>query len=302
MRGGDDLPERDDELPAFLDDLGVPGIFDVHVHFMPERMQAAVWSHFDALDPNWPVTYRRPEADRLRLLTEMGVRRHTALAYAHRPGVARWLNGHTMGLAARHPQVVPTITLYPEPEAAEYVAEALAAGAACVKVHLQVGKFDPCDPLLADAWSAIEAAAVPVVIHAGAVDDSSGGEEWCGVDPVRRLLDRHPRLQLIVAHLGIPDTAEFFDLAGDHPHLRFDTAMALVPSAQLGTPPQWLAERLGDLDGRVLFGSDVPTIPYSVAVQVAAAARLCSDLGDQWLRGLLWGNAAGLFGASGRRP
>ena len=46
---------RDDDLPAFLADLGVPGLFDTHVHFMPDRMQAAVWAHFDELDPPWPA-------------------------------------------------------------------------------------------------------------------------------------------------------------------------------------------------------------------------------------------------------
>ena len=39
-------------LPAFAAGLSLPGFFDVHTHFMPERLQAAVWAHFDALsDP-----------------------------------------------------------------------------------------------------------------------------------------------------------------------------------------------------------------------------------------------------------
>src|SRR2546421_4097589 len=176
---------RDGDLPAFLADLGVSGLFDTHVHFMPDRMQAAVWAHFDELDPAWPIHYRLPEDERLALLRRLGVRRHTALAYAHRPGVARWLNDHTLALAAHHPQVVGSCTLYPEPDARQYVAKAIAQGGACFKVHLQVGKFDPVDALLDEAWSAIERAGVPVVLHAGAVDDGSGGEEWIGVAPVR---------------------------------------------------------------------------------------------------------------------
>jgi hypothetical protein len=62
-------------LPAFAADLGLPGIFDVHTHFMPDRMQAAVWSHFDALvDPSWPIHYRSGEEERLDLLPAL--RRH----------------------------------------------------------------------------------------------------------------------------------------------------------------------------------------------------------------------------------
>lgn len=289
-----DLPRSDGDLPAFLDDLGLPGIWDVHVHCMPPRMQEAVWRHFDRLEAGWPVAYRLPdEDDRLARLAAMGVRRHTALAYAHRPGVARWLNEHTLALAATHEQVLPTFTLYPEADAGAYVAEALEAGGRCVKVHLQVGKFDPCDPTLADAWTALERAATPVVIHAGAVDDDSGGEEWCGVGPVRRLLERHPALVLVVAHLGMPEMADFFALADEVPSLRFDTAMALVASPLQQAPPPWLGERLAAIGGRVLYGSDFPTIPMPVVEQVRAAAGL--GLGRDWLRGLLWENASALF-------
>lgn len=288
-----DLPRRDDDLPAFLDELGIPGIWDVHVHCMPDRIQEAVWRHFDDLEgAGWKVPYRMPERERLDRLARMGVCRHTALAYAHRAGVARWLNEHTLGLGSDYEQVVPTFTLFPEPDAGTYVNEALAAGGRCVKVHLQVGKFDPCDPRLAEAWSAIEGAQAPVIMHAGAVPDGSGGEEWCGVGPVRRLLARHPELQLIVAHLGMPDQEDFLALADEVPSLRFDTAMALVESP-LQSPPPWLGERLAALGDRVLFGSDFPTVPNPVVEQVRAAAGL--GLGPDWLRRVLWKNAAALF-------
>lgn len=290
---------RDEDLPGFLATLGVPGIFDVHVHSMPPRMQAAVWAHFDELEPEWPITYRLEEDERLDLLPRLGIVRHTTLAYAHRPGVAAWLNHHTLALAARHPQVVGSFTLYPEPEADEYVARALAGGGRCVKVHLQVGKFDPTDPRLGAAWAQVEAAGIPVIIHAAAVEDGSGGEEWCGVSPVRRLLGAHPGLQLVVAHLGMPDTMAFLDLADEHPHLRFDTAMAVIDPPYLAEQPAGLADRLAPLRDRILFGSDFPSIPATVANQVGCLARL--GLGDDWLRAVLWDNAAALFDGGGSR-
>ena len=286
---------RDEDLSAFAADLGLPGIFDVHTHFMPDRMQAAVWAHFDGLvDPSWPIHYRFEEDERLAMLPKLGIIRHTALAYAHRPGVAAWLNNHTLALAARHPQVVPTFTFYPEPEAPEYVDRALAAGGRCVKIHLQVGKFELSDPRLTDVWAALERARTPIVIHLGAVDDGSGGEEFCGAAQLWRLLERHPDLRPVVAHLGVPDAAALFDRAGELPELRFDTAEAIVPTERIWTPPDWLPERLGEFGDRILFGSDFPTIPHPVAHQVAALASF--GLGDDWLRAVLWENAAGLFG------
>ena len=98
-----------------------------------------------------------------------------------------------------------------------------------------------------------------------------------------------------MAHLGAPNTArELFDRAGELPELRFDTAGAVVPTVQIWTPPDWLPDRLAEFGDRILFGSDFPTIPHPVAYQVAALAGF--GLGDDWLRGVLWDNAAGLFG------
>lgn len=286
----------DDDLPGLAAGLGLPGLFDVHVHFMPDRMQQAVWRHFDELaDPPWPIRYRFDEDERLATLAKLGIVRHTGLAYAHRPGVAAWLNDHTLGLAARHPQVVPTFTLYPEPEAPEYVAAALDAGGRCVKVHLQVGKFHLTDPLLTEAWAALERAGTPVVMHIGAVDDGSGGEEFCGAGPLLRLLERHPDLRPVVAHLGAPNAVELLDYVDEVPELRFDTAMAVIPTTRIWTPPPRVVERLGQIGDRILFGSDFPTIHRGVAAQVAALVGF--GYGDDWLRGVLWGNAAGLFDA-----
>jgi len=287
-------PTTDAEVAPFARAIGLPGIVDMHTHFMPPAIQDAVWRHFDSLEPPWPVLYRWPEDRRLEMLARLGVRHHTALAYAHRPGVAGWLNRYTLALAAREAQVVPTFTFYPEPGAAEEVGRALAAGGACAKVHLQVGRFDANDPLLDEVWAQLEQAAIPIVLHAGAVEDGSGGEEWCGPGPVARLLERFPALHLVLAHLGAPDHAAFLDLARRHPLMCLDTAMALVGWPRLGQPPRDLDRRLAELDGRVVWGSDFPTIPVPYADQVAALVRL--GLGEGFLRRVLWETPGRLLG------
>jgi len=287
-----DLPQTDADVPAFTAALGLPGIFDVHVHFMPERMQQAVWKHFDSLPHPWPVTYRTDDATRVSTLSQLGVVRYSTLAYAHKPGMADWLNQFTLEFAEANRAAVPSFTFYPEPGADDYVANALTRGGRVAKVHLQVSKFDPLDPQLQGTWGQLEQAATPVVIHAGAVPDGSGGEQWCGMDPVRRLLERHPGLELVLAHLGAPDYEDAVKLATDFPRLRMDTAMTLVEGSGFGIPAvmsRWLRES----PTRVLFGSDFPTIPHDYATQVRGVAAL--DFGDDWLRRVLWHNAADLF-------
>ncbi len=201
-----DSPGSDDEVASYVSGLGLDGLVDVHVHFMPDSVQQKVWRHFDRLtDPPWPVTYRTSEDHRLSTLAGFRVRHHTALAYAHRPGMAAWLNDHTLGLAAHHPAVIPTFTVYPEPAVEEYVLAALERGGAVVKVHLQVGRFHTTDPALDAAWDVLARRRVPVVMHAGAVNDGSGGAEYCGVDKVARLLERVPDLVVVIAHMGAPD-------------------------------------------------------------------------------------------------
>jgi uncharacterized protein len=284
----------DDDVPAFLAALGVPGIVDAHVHFLPDNVQEAVWRWFDGLTPRWPVAYRAPAGERLAVLAQVGVRHHTALAYAHRPGMLRYLNDHTLGLAAEVPAVIPTFTIFPEPGVGAETARCLAAGGRCVKVHLQVGGFDAVDPLLDDAWPQLADAGTPIVLHAGAVADGSGNEHWCGPEPVRRLLARFPDLRLVIAHMGTPDQDAFVDMAEHHPGLWLDTAMIFTDPPYLGPTPLHLVDRLRSLGDRIVFGSDFPTIPHPFAAQVSGLAGL--RLGDDWLRDVLWHNGRRLFG------
>jgi predicted TIM-barrel fold metal-dependent hydrolase len=288
----------DEEIPAFLETLGLPGIVDAHVHFLPDRLQEAVWRWFDGLSPAWPVTYRSPAPERLATLARLGVRHHTALAYAHRPGMLRYLNDYTLGLAASEGPVIPSFTIFPEPGVGAETARCLQAGGRCVKVHLQVGGFDATDPLLDEAWGLLQEARVPVVIHAGAVADGSANEQWCGPEPLRRLLARYPGLRLVIAHLGAPDFRAFLTLAQEHPGVWLDTAMVFTVPPYLGAFPPDLVPRLARLRGRIVFGSDFPTIPHALASQLSGIAAL--GLGDDWLRDVLWSNGMRLFGLTGR--
>ena len=287
------LTMTDDEVPAFLAGLGIPGIVDAHVHFLPDRVQDAVWRWFDRLTYPWPVTYRSSAQDRLATLDRIGVRHHTALAYAHRPGMLRFLNEHTLGLAAAEPAVIPTFTIFPEPGVGAETARCLADCGRAVKVHLQVGGFDATDPQLDEAWGLLQDAGTPVILHAGAVADGSGNERWCGPEPVRRLLDRFPALRLVIAHLGAPDHDAFVEIAEEHPGVWLDTAMVFTDPPYLGPTPLHLVERVSAIGDRIVFGSDFPTIPHAFAAQVSGLAAL--GLGDDWLRNVLWGNGVRLF-------
>ncbi|MEV4138079.1 amidohydrolase family protein [Dactylosporangium sp. NPDC049742] len=284
----------DAEVPAFWQALGLPGLFDVHTHFLPERMMRKVWAHFDAGGPlvgrPWPIRYRGSDAERAGHLREMGVRHFTALAYAHRPDMAADLNAWTLGFAARTPGCVPSATFYPEPGAAGIVDAALDGGARIFKVHLQVGGYDPNDPLLEPVWGRLAETGTPVVVHAGSGPVANG---YTGPGPFGEVLRRHPSLVAVIAHFGAPEYEGFLDLADRYANVMLDTTMVFTTFFP-GFPPELLprVEELG-LAGRVLLGSDYPNIPHPYAHQLDSLRRL--GFGDDWLRAVCWGNAAGMM-------
>jgi len=267
---------------------------------MPTSVMDKVWAYFDAVGPvtgvAWPVAYREQEEQRLARLRAMGVRAFPSLVYPHKPGMAEWLNTWATDFAraaraAGHDDVVHTATLFPEDGVADYVARALDDGARLVKVHLQVGAFDPREPLLDDVWGRLAEQAVPVVVHCG-----SGPEPgtFTGPVPMGEVLSRHPQLVAVVAHMGMPEYGEFLELARRYPRVHLDTTMAFTDFSERHSPfPRPLLPALRELQDRIVLGTDFPNTPYPYAHQLEALARL--GLGDDWLRAVLHDNGARLL-------
>ena len=92
----------------------------------------------------------------------------------------------------------------------------------------------------------------------------------------------------------MPEYRDFLELAERYERVHLDTTMIatdfterLMPFDRADLP------RLAALRDKVLLGSDFPSIPYAYAHQLQALHRL--DLGEDWLRAVLWHNGARLF-------
>jgi hypothetical protein len=295
-------PERlrsDEDVRPWLESIGLDGIVDMHVHFLPEPVMSKVWAYFDRAEQHygmaWPIHYRQSEQERLETLRRLGVLRFAPLVYPHKPGMGEWLTGWAMEFGDREPDAVPTATLYPEPGAASYLDSALQAGARCVKAHVQVGGYDPRDRLLDGAWGALADSGVPVVIHCG---HGPLRGAHTGLDVFEQVLARHPRLIAVLAHAGMPDYEAAFDLVERYSGVYMDTTMVGVPFSERTAPlPADWTDRLVRWQDRIVLGTDFPNIPYSYATQLRAIADWADDerLGVPFLRAVLRDTPAALL-------
>ncbi|MGH3906937.1 MAG: amidohydrolase family protein [Pseudonocardiaceae bacterium] len=295
-------PVDDGDVAGWTAALGLDGLVDLHVHFLPDRVMAKVWAFFDQAEERygirWPVHYRLPEDERVAVLRAMGVRIFAPLVYPHKPDMAQWLNGWVADFAAAVPEALPTATCYPEPGVAGYLEKALDDGARCVKVHVQVGGFDPRDPVLDPVWGLLAEAGVPVVVHCG---HGPYPGRYTGLDVFGEVLAAHPGLVAVLAHAGMPDYGAALDLVRRYPRVHLDTTMVGVPFSETFAPlpADWPA-RLADVADRVVLGTDFPNIPYDYATQLRAItswAAADDRLGVPFLRAALRDTPARLLGS-----
>ena len=290
----------DADVAGWVRGLGLPGLVDLHVHFLPDEVQRKVWAYFDRAAANygteWPIAYRLPEAERVEVLRSLGVIAFAPLVYPHKPGMGAWLTDWVREFADRTPGAVPTATVYPEPSVSDYLDAALRAGARCAKAHVQVGAYDPRSPLLDPAWGMLAESGVPVVVHCG---HGPLRGEHTGLDVFNEVLRRHPALTAVLAHAGMPEIGQALDLVAAYPNVHIDTTMVGVgfTTRISPLPADWL-DRLAAYPERVVFGTDFPSIPYAYAEQVSAVASWAEDprLGRDFLRAVLHDTPARLLG------
>ena len=237
-------------------------IIDVHTHVFPQNVMEKIWAYFDR--HHWPIRYRSAEAERTAVLEER-VEAYTTLCYAHRPGMADWLNQYVLDYAATHPKAIPTGTFHPDDEdVLAYVQRGIERGLRGFKVHLEVQRFDPADSRLAGVYGLLTEAGCVVTVHTAGLPLAG---PWTGPEPFERMLRMAPRMPIIVAHIGGDEHEDYWRMAQDYP-LYFDTAMIGVDYEGFGLLGEEMQAHIRAHPDRFLFGSDFPSIPYEWEHQV----------------------------------
>jgi uncharacterized protein len=263
-------------------------LVDSHCHIMPDRLALAIRRFFDERMGWGRLAYPGVLRDDVVAAERAaGVDRFWALPYAHKAGVAGSVNEWMAENVAPLSGVVAAATFHPDDgDVRALVHRAFdGLGLRAAKLHCSVGSFDADDPRLEPLWDAAEALALPVVVHAG--HDVSGHTAAQELGPIARVAAAHPKLRLVIAHAALPDIDAALDLLERHPALHADLAGAGHWDSPL---PIARVETLAD---RLLFGSDCPNTPVTIADSAAWLRAL--PLSSRALAAICGENAARLI-------
>jgi predicted TIM-barrel fold metal-dependent hydrolase len=200
-------------------------------------------------------------------------------------------------VGARHPRLLPFPTVHPAllgaAASADHVARlADERGARGLKLHPIAMRTHPGDPALRETFAVCAERALPVVAHCG---PDRHGMGWAHPSAFVPVLEAHPRLPLVLAHLGGAAWRELAPIAAQFPRVRFDCSeiIAWTGSEHAPTPEELVALIQAVGADRVLLGSDFPWYdPADTVEQV----RALPGLGDGEREAILGGSAAALLG------
>ena len=165
-------PVDDADVPRYWRELGLPGLVDVHVHFLPEPVQAKVWQYFADGETHygaaWPVAYALPVDERLAVLERLGVRAFPTLPYPHRPGMAAWLNDWSAEFAQRRPAGAAVGHLLSRAGGAGLRRRGAGRAArGCSRCTCRSAGSTRATRCSTPVWARLEETGTPVVIHCG---------------------------------------------------------------------------------------------------------------------------------------
>lgn len=221
-----------------------------------------------------------------------GIDRAVVCPIATRPHHYAGIRDWARAVRASAPELEMLVSVHPDdPHAAEHLEEAAADGFKGVKFHPYYQGFSVDEPRMRLLYGTIRDLNLLVVFHCG-FDIAYPRDPWCNPAKIARLADDFPGLKLVATHFGgwMAWEESARTLLGRPIWLDVSMAFPFLPPERvrgmaLAHPAEYL-----------LFGTDSPWTDQS-----AELARWRSlDLGEDFLRSLLGGNAARLLASAGR--
>lgn len=271
--------------------LGFP-VIDAHVHLYPDAIAAKVtpalagrFGNAPSFDGTVAGCAAKDAADGIALSLNLPVAtkpdsvRHTNEFWAaYATGRAEKPTGRVASLACFHPLI--------KEKGAEVEWIARTGGFAGIKFHPEYQGFRFNDPVMDEAWAAMEDFGLVAYLHAGGERVFSPPYHSTPTE-IARLQRRFPRLRIVAAHLGgfgMWDEAESA-LVGTNVYLDLSHTFFWMDEAQI------LRMIRNHGASRILFGTDAP---WQDPARVLAAF-LNLPLDEATRRAILCDNARQLF-------
>lgn len=205
-------------------------------------------------------------------------------------------NEWLLATAAQSPHLTPLVATDPSvlggQAGAEHLRAAVGRGARGTKVHPILQGFDPSDPRMDPLYAVCVDEGLTVLSHSGR---AMGPMQRSNPFAFASVLDVHPDLHLVLAHLGGACWNEVAAFAAAYPSVSFDLCEIIAWTGADNAPSR---DELGRLirdigPDRVLFGTDFPW--YELEATVDQLMDL-PHLSDEERRGILGENAVRRMG------
>ncbi|MFX0059365.1 MAG: amidohydrolase family protein [Candidatus Hodarchaeota archaeon] len=273
--------------------------FDVHTHFFPPQIFEAIWAFFEQRDDKnrvsgWPVNYKLSTNDLIKVLKSKNVKFFTTHNYAHKAGVAEYINNWTNDFVKLNENIIPFGCIWPDDKNRfEYIKKIFDEyNFYGIKIQPLVQKFYLDDDRMYRIYDLIYDKGKWLMAHIGTAPYRN---EYVGYNNFMNFLKKYPDMNIIVAHMGAFEYKKFLKLLDKHQNLYLDTAMIYIPNnifPERGSKRPKPKDLISYQD-RILFGSDFPNIPYKY--ENSTKGLLEFDLPRDFYKNIFYNNAKRIF-------
>lgn len=258
---------------------------DAHIHLYPKKLMDAIYRYFAHLGWHLPLT---PDVDgALNHLRQNNMEKGFLLLYAHKTDMSFKLNEWAYELCWNQPQLIPFGSFFPDDSYPEALVKTCLRNwdFAGFKLHFNVQPYHPDDPRYYPVYRGSLEYGKRLVMHIGTFPNKG---KHAGVEQLAGALKRFPKLKIMVAHMGLYQTDEFWRLMDKYPGVYLDTAFVLGNPDFSGSD-NIITETLKRFPKRVIYGSDFPLICHRLSDGLNYIDSLPWD--QQTKENLLYNNA-----------
>ena len=264
-------------------------IIDFHVHLFPDNIFEAIWKTLNK-QHGIIILYKYYYRQCMEYLAAHNVHYIVYSNYAHKKGIAQWLNSWNKGILAEFENLYCFAAYHPDDENALIYAEEMLSiqRVAGIKLHYMVQQFHPDDERLFPLYEMVIEKKKRLLLHVG---NGPVGNEFVGIERFHKVMKRYPNLPANIAHMGGLEYREFMQLLDVYPNLYFDTSSTFWPQ----TP--WVfnldTSMLTKYQDRIIYGSDFPNIFLPREDEISYLYKL--NLSDDFYNKIFWDNGLKLL-------